>query len=93
MPLGPSRAALVVVDVSGHGADAGVFALRAKDLTLAAIESGYGPGEALAWVAARLGDTDERFLTGVMVEIDDLYGRCATPAPATRRCWWPNGAQ
>ncbi len=69
--LGPDRAAAVVVDVSGHGAEAGIFALRAKELTLAALDTGLDPGQALAWVAARLGDTDERFFTGVVAEIDD----------------------
>lgn len=72
--LGPDRAGVVVVDVSGHGAEAGIFALRTKELTLAAMNSGYDPGEAFSWVAARLGDTDERFLTGVIAEIDDTRG-------------------
>ena len=72
--LGPGRAAVVVVDVAGHGAEAGIFALRTKELTLAALDSGSAPGEAFSWVAARLGDTCERFLTGVIAEVDDAAG-------------------
>lgn len=72
--LGPGRAAVVVVDVAGHGAEAGIFALRTKELVLAALDSGYDPGQAFSWVAARLGDTDERFFTGVIAEIDDAAG-------------------
>ena len=59
------RVAVALVDVSGHGAGVGAFALRTKALTLAAIES-YEPGDALGWVADRLGDTGEQFLTGVI---------------------------
>ena len=72
--LGPDRSAVALVDVAGHGAEAGIFALRTKELTLAALGSGFDPGEAFSWVAARLGDTDERFFTGVIAEIDDAAG-------------------
>ena len=63
--LDDDRVAVALVDVSGHGAGVGAFALRTKALTLAAIES-HEPGEALGWVADRLGDTGEQFLTGVI---------------------------
>ena len=72
--LGPGRAAVVVVDVSGHGAEAGIFALRTKELVLAALDTGCEPGEAFSWVADRLGDTDERFFTGIIAEVDDDAG-------------------
>jgi CHASE3 domain sensor protein len=71
--LDRDRVALALVDVSGHGAGVGAFALRTKALTLAAIES-YEPGEAFAWVADRLGDTGEQFLTGVIVVLDAQRG-------------------
>lgn len=74
VPLGPGRCAVVLFDVAGHGAEAGIFALRTKELALAALDIGCSPGEALAWIAARLGDTDERFLTGVIAEVDDDRG-------------------
>jgi sigma-B regulation protein RsbU (phosphoserine phosphatase) len=73
--LEDDRAALAVVDVSGHGAASGVFALRAKQLVMASLRSGWAPGEALSWVARSLGDTGEQFLTGVVVEVRATDGR------------------
>jgi CHASE3 domain sensor protein len=71
--LGSSRLALALVDVSGHGAGVGAFALRTKALTVAAAQS-HDPGAALEWVADRLGDTGEQFLTGVVVQLDAETG-------------------
>ena len=71
--LGEDRIAIALVDVSGHGAGVGAFALRTKALTLAAIEA-YPPGDALRWVADRLGDTGEQFLTGVVCVLDARSG-------------------
>lgn len=73
--LGGTRYAIVLVDVSGHGAEAGIFALRTKYLTLAALNSGLGPAEALAALARQLGDTGDHFLTGVVLEVDASSGR------------------
>ena len=72
--LGDDRVVLTLVDVSGHGPVAGVFALRAKSLLLAALRDGLEPGAALGWVADQLGDTGETFLTGVVVELDGRAG-------------------
>jgi sigma-B regulation protein RsbU (phosphoserine phosphatase) len=74
--LDDDRTALVLVDVSGHGAASGVFALRAKQLIVAALRSHWSPAETLAWVAQSLGDTGEQFLTGVVVEVEASTGRC-----------------
>jgi CHASE3 domain sensor protein len=71
--LDADRVALALVDVSGHGAGVGAFALRTKALTLAAICT-HEPGDALGWVASRLGDTGEQFLTGVIVVLDAATG-------------------
>jgi sigma-B regulation protein RsbU (phosphoserine phosphatase) len=68
-----NRVAVALVDVSGHGAGVGAFALRTKTLTLAALES-HEPGEALQWVAAHLGDTGEQFLTGIIFVLDPEDG-------------------
>lgn len=68
--LGDGRVALMMVDVSGHGPDAGVFALRAKHLLGAVMIERPDPGEALTWLAERIGHTGERFLTGVIIELD-----------------------
>jgi CHASE3 domain sensor protein len=69
-----SRLALVVADVSGHGAVAGIVALRAKQLLLAALRLGLSPGEVLGWVSEELGDTGDYFLTCVVVELDPVTG-------------------
>jgi sigma-B regulation protein RsbU (phosphoserine phosphatase) len=71
--LDADRVAVALVDVSGHGAGVGAFALRTKALTLAAIQS-YDPGDAFGWVADRLGDTGEQFLTGVILVLDAASG-------------------
>lgn len=73
VPLGGERVALALVDVSGHGAGVGAFALRTKALTVAAAQN-HEPGDALRWVADQLGDTGEQFLTGVVVHIDAETG-------------------
>lgn len=72
--LDDDRVAIALVDVSGHGAHVGAFALRTKALTLAAVGS-REPGEAFAWLADRIGDTGEQFLTGVIVELDAHTGQ------------------
>jgi sigma-B regulation protein RsbU (phosphoserine phosphatase) len=73
--LEDGRVGMVVADISGHGADAGLFALRLKDLLLSAVAIFPQPGEALAWVAERLGDTDERFATIFVAILDIDRGR------------------
>ena len=73
-PLDRDRVAVGLFDVSGHGGDAGVLALRAKELTLAGLRSGLEPGAVFDWVAANLGDTGERFFTGVLAVIDRSSG-------------------
>lgn len=76
IPLERGKVALVVVDVSGHGAEAGVLALRAKQLLLASLRDGRSPGGTLDWVAANLGETGEMFLTAAVVEVNPAIGRC-----------------
>ncbi|MCU1379686.1 MAG: Stage sporulation family protein, partial [Acidimicrobiales bacterium] len=71
--LDDDRIALALIDVSGHGAEVATFALRTKALTMAAITS-CEPGEALAWLADRLGQTGELFLTGVVLEVSASTG-------------------
>jgi sigma-B regulation protein RsbU (phosphoserine phosphatase) len=71
--LSDHRVAVALVDVSGHGAGVGAFALRTKALTIAALQS-HEPGEAFSWVASRLGDTGEQFLTGVIAVLDAQTG-------------------
>jgi CHASE3 domain sensor protein len=71
--LDHDRLAVALVDVSGHGAGVGAFALRTKALTLAALHS-LDPGDAFGWVAERLGETGEQFLTGIILVLDPATG-------------------
>lgn len=74
-PLDDGRVGMVVADISGHGAEAGLFALRLKDLLVSAVAIFPQPGEALGWVAERLGDTGERFATIFLTVLDGDRGR------------------
>lgn len=73
--LGAGRFAVALFDVSGHGAEAGVFALKTKYLVLGALRNGLSAAASLRWLATQLGDTGDHFLTGVIVEIDAITGR------------------
>ncbi len=72
--LPDGRVAVVVGDVSGHGATAGVFALRLKQLLGAALNGGAQPGEAIEWAVDSLGETDEMFATAVVAVVDPRTG-------------------
>lgn len=76
IPLERGKVALVVVDVSGHGPEAGVLALRAKQLLLASLRDGRSPGGTLDWVATNIGETSEMFFTAAVVEINPALTRC-----------------
>mgnify|MGYP006183576583 CR=1 FL=1 len=45
---------MVLVDVSGHGAEVATFALRTKALTMAAVQS-MEPGSVFDWLALTIG--------------------------------------
>lgn len=75
LDVGDGRVALAVVDVSGHGTQAGVLALASKQLLSAVLHDGLGPGDALAWLARHLGDTGESFLTAFVAVVDTETGR------------------
>jgi len=74
--LGEGRTALALVDVAGHGAATGVYALRTKQLVMAALREGLGPAAVWPWVQRAMGDTGEQFLTGALVVLDPVTGRC-----------------
>lgn len=73
------RLAVVALDVTGHGAEAGMDALRLKYSVTAALRVGLTPGQALTNAAGELSD-EERFATAV----------CAVIDPSTRRIDWAN---
>lgn len=65
-----------MVDISGHGPVAGLFALKIKQLLAPALRLGMSPGDALRWVADQLGDTGDQFATCLVVEISPSSGHC-----------------
>jgi sigma-B regulation protein RsbU (phosphoserine phosphatase) len=76
LPRDDGTATSVVVDVSGHGTRAGVLALRAKHVLETAVARGLPPGEALAWLAAGMGESEEDYLTTILAEVDSATGTC-----------------
>lgn len=75
--IGENGIAVAVVDVSGHGATTGIFALRVKTLLTAGGSESLPPGEVLGLLARQLGDTEDRFVTGLLIHIDSESGRCS----------------
>lgn len=67
---GDSTYAFAIGDVAGHGQEAGVFALRTKQMVQIALRDGHGPAAVWGWVAEHLHDTGEQFLTGVIGVVD-----------------------
>src|SRR5207302_10893134 len=65
----------VIVDVAGHGADAGLFAYRLKALLSSALRSGFDPGDALAWTDQQLGETGERYATALVAIVETATGK------------------
>ncbi|MCL9761827.1 PP2C family protein-serine/threonine phosphatase [Frankia sp. AiPa1] len=74
LDLPDGRVAVIVGDVSGHGAAAGVFALRLKQLLDAALTNGGPLATVPEWVVDNLGDTDEMFATAIILVIDPRTG-------------------
>jgi len=64
------------VDVSGHGPEAGLMALRMKHLLAPPFRMGMAPGSAVGWVADQLADLDEQCVTAFVLEFDPRTGRC-----------------
>lgn len=72
--LGNDRVALMLLDVSGHGASAGLEAMRLKTVLTTALAAGKQPHEALALAAAGFSE-DERFATALIVVLDAVTGQ------------------
>jgi serine phosphatase RsbU (regulator of sigma subunit)/CHASE3 domain sensor protein len=71
---GDAGIAAALVDISGHGPAAGLFALKLKHVLSPPIRYGASPGDAVGLAAGECAGTDEQFATGIVVEIDG--GRC-----------------
>ncbi|HLG91524.1 MAG TPA: SpoIIE family protein phosphatase, partial [Acidimicrobiales bacterium] len=74
VPSPRGGAVVALVDISGHGPAAGLFALQLKSFLLPALRSGLGPGDALGWVAEQVGDTGEQFATALVLHLDQDRG-------------------
>jgi serine phosphatase RsbU (regulator of sigma subunit)/CHASE3 domain sensor protein len=74
--LDEDRIGVIVVDVSGHGPEAGLRALWLKHLLVPAMNLELDPGDALHWAAGQVGDTGEWFATCMIFEIDAATGHC-----------------
>jgi serine phosphatase RsbU (regulator of sigma subunit)/CHASE3 domain sensor protein len=70
------RVGVVIADVSGHGAIAGLEAITLKDVIGTALRLGRSPAQALD-VAADQARADERFATCAIVVIDVVTGELA----------------
>ncbi|HEU5034460.1 MAG TPA: SpoIIE family protein phosphatase [Mycobacteriales bacterium] len=73
LPLDAHRVALTLLDVSGHGAAAGLEAMRLKHVITTSLGFGHQPHEAMARAAAGFTE-DERFATAVIVVLDVTSG-------------------
>jgi serine phosphatase RsbU (regulator of sigma subunit)/CHASE3 domain sensor protein len=66
---------LILADVSGHGAEAGLVAVRMKHILTSALRVGLALPDALALVGEDLAGETDRFATCVLVEVDPRSGR------------------
>jgi serine phosphatase RsbU (regulator of sigma subunit)/CHASE3 domain sensor protein len=70
--LDDGRTAVIVADVSGHGAAAGLVALRLKMALTSGLSLGLGPAAALAHATVTFAREEERFASCVVVVIDPV---------------------
>ncbi|MCI2239855.1 SpoIIE family protein phosphatase [Paenibacillus sp. TRM 82003] len=90
LPLQDGRYAVVVADVSGHGARAGIVAIQLKRLLEAALHLAPEPDLALAMAARVFTDEAERFASCVVAVVDPdsglvRYANAGHPAPLVLR--------
>ncbi|WP_432534244.1 PP2C family protein-serine/threonine phosphatase [Kineococcus arenarius] len=88
--LEDGRYAVVVADVSGHGARAGIVAIQLKRLLEAALHLAPEPDLALAMAARVFTDEAERFASCVVAVVDPdsglvRYANAGHPAPLVLR--------
>lgn len=65
--------AIVVADVSGHGPEASVTAIRVRSILRAGLQSGLAPDQVIA-MAATSGAQDAHFVTGIVLIADPVAG-------------------
>ena len=75
--ISPTRAYVVVIDVTGHGAHAALAALKSKSALRLALRAGLMPGAAMERLAQHQEhDSTEEFLTAFAAVIDIANGTC-----------------
>jgi serine phosphatase RsbU (regulator of sigma subunit) len=77
----PKGVALAMVDVTGHGPEAGVLGLQLKAIMTAALSAGFSPVTVMERVSAGLVDVNSLLATAVILEI---------PNDATELAQWVN---
>ena len=92
--LPDGRSAVLVTDVAGHGAIAGIGAVRTKNVIGVALASGFSPEEALQRAAIAFRHEDAQFATCAVIVVDPATGavtwaNAGHPPPLIRRA---NGA-
>lgn len=65
----PQGTALAMVDVTGHGPEAGVVGLQIKAIMTAALSAGFAPNVVMERVSAGLSDVDALLATAVILDI------------------------
>jgi serine phosphatase RsbU (regulator of sigma subunit) len=65
----PQGTALAMVDVTGHGPEAGVVGLQIKAIMTAALSAGFSPSAVMERVSAGLSDVDALLATAVILEV------------------------
>ncbi len=65
----PRGIALAMVDVTGHGPEAGVVGLQIKAIMTAALSAGFAPNSVMERVSSGLVDVDALLATAVILEI------------------------
>lgn len=73
--IGEDITIIALVDVSGHGPESGMLALRIKHLMEPAFRMNFSPGKSLTWVAEHLGELEERCATAIGLEINLKHGQ------------------
>ena len=72
--ISPTRIAILVIDIAGHGGAPAVTALKCKEILRAALRGRMEPGAALSHLAGEVGELDGSFLTAFIAIIDTVSG-------------------
>lgn len=87
--LSPTVIGVTVLDIAGHGVQAGLLAVRCKDLLSAALRASQSPGEAVRFLSERAPGLASTFLTAFVGRLDTTtglltYANAGHPPPLLR---------